>query len=163
LGELYGEPAHLFKDKLIYKPPGAKGHDLHQDYISWPTFPTSFVTAAVPIDPCRPDHGGTQGFPGGHREGSPAPEGGARRAPADGDYHALADEAMAGVEPVALELAPGDVAFFGGYTPHRSGPNRTDRWRRLLYLSYNADSDGGDQRDAHYREFHDWLKVKYAE
>ncbi len=36
-------------------------------------------------------------------------------------------------------------------------------WRRQLYLSYNAQSDGGDQREAHYREFHVWLKKKYAE
>ena len=54
-------------------------------------------------------------------------------------------------------------AVFGGFVPHRSDPNTSDRWRRQLYLSYSADSDGGDRRDAHYREFHAWLKVKYAE
>ena len=62
-----------------------------------------------------------------------------------------------------LVLEPGDVAIFGGFTPHRSDPNVSDRWRRQLYLSYNALSDGGDQRAKHYREFHAWLKVKYAE
>ncbi|HTI68629.1 MAG TPA: phytanoyl-CoA dioxygenase family protein, partial [Candidatus Limnocylindria bacterium] len=41
---LYGEQAHLFKDKLIFKPAGAKGYGLHQDYISWKSFPRSFVT-----------------------------------------------------------------------------------------------------------------------
>jgi hypothetical protein len=30
-------------------------------------------------------------------------------------------------------------------------------------LSYNRASDGGEQRDAHYRQFHAWLKKKYAE
>jgi hypothetical protein len=35
--------------------------------------------------------------------------------------------------------------------------------KRLLYLSYNADSDGGDQRDAHYREFGSWLKYRCDE
>jgi hypothetical protein len=155
VADLYGEPAHLFKDKLIYKPPGAKGHDLHQDYISWPSFPTSFVTAAVAIDPCRPDNGCTEVYPGVHRRGYLCPR--------DGDYHPLPAEAVAGVAPVPLVLEPGDVAVFGGYTPHRSGPNRSAAWRRLLYLSYNADSDGGDQRAAHYAEFHVWLKKKYAE
>ena len=29
-------------------------------------------------------------------------------------------------------------------------------------LSYNADSDGGDSRNAHKVEFHAWLKMKYA-
>ena len=37
-----------------------------------------------------------------------------------------------------LVLEPGDVAVFGGFTPHRSDPNLSDRWRRQLYLSYNA-------------------------
>ena len=62
-----------------------------------------------------------------------------------------------------LELRPGDVAIFGGFTPHRSGPNRSGRWRRQLYLSYNQRSDGGDQRTKHYEEFHRWLRVRYAE
>ena len=64
---------------------------------------------------------------------------------------------------VALELRPGDVAIFGCFMPHRSDPNTSSRWRRLLYLSYNADSDGGDRREAHYREFLGWLRKKYAE
>jgi ectoine hydroxylase-related dioxygenase (phytanoyl-CoA dioxygenase family) len=64
---------------------------------------------------------------------------------------------------VHLLLEPGDVAIFGGFTPHRSDPNVSDRWRRQLYLSYNALSDGGEQRTQHYREFHDWLRTKYGE
>ena len=31
------------------------------------------------------------------------------------------------------------------------------------YLSYSAGRDGGEQRDAHYRQFHQWLVKKYAE
>lgn len=64
---------------------------------------------------------------------------------------------------VVLDLAPGDVAIFSGFTPHRSAANLSDRWRRQLYLSYNAGRDGGEQRDAHYRQFHEWLVKKYAE
>ena len=30
-------------------------------------------------------------------------------------------------------------------------------------MSYNALSDGGDQREKHYREFHAWLRTKYAQ
>jgi hypothetical protein len=155
LADLYGEPAHLFKDKLIFKPPRAKGYDLHQDYISWPDFPRSFVTAAVAIDPCGPDNGCTLVYPGVHRLGY--------LSPLDGDYHSLPPETVDEARAVPLTLEPGDVALFGCFLPHRSAPNHSGRWRRLLYLSYNADSDGGDRRDAHYREFHAWLRVKYAE
>lgn len=152
---LYGEPAHLFKDKLIFKPPGAKGYDLHQDYIGWPGFPKTFITAAVAVDPCGKDNGATEVFPGYHRRGYLSPE--------DGDYHPCPPGVVDESAGVVLNLEPGDVAIFGGFVPHRSAPNTSDGWRRLLYLSYNADSDGGDRRDAHYAEFHHWLKGKYAE
>jgi hypothetical protein len=55
------------------------------------------------------------------------------------------------------------VAFVGCFTPHRSAPNASGRWRRLLYLSYNAASDGGDHREQHYGEFLGWLRQKYAQ
>jgi hypothetical protein len=152
---VYGEPAHLFKDKLIFKPPGADGYHLHQDYIGWPTFPETFVTAAVAVDPCGKDNGATEVFPGYHRRGYLAPR--------DGDYHPVPAGAVAEAEGEVLELEPGDVAVFGCFVPHRSAANRSAGWRRLLYLSYNAASDGGDRRAAHYAEFHAWLRKKYAE
>ena len=51
LREIYGDEAHLLKDKLIFKRPSAQGYGLHQDYIAWPSFPESFITAIVAIDP----------------------------------------------------------------------------------------------------------------
>ena len=155
IGDLYGEPAHLFKDKLIFKPPGVKGYQLHQDWISWPGFPKSFLTVLVPFESADRDNGCTIVYPGYHRNGTISPE--------DGHYHELPRDTVDERKAVPLLLEPGDVAIFGGFTPHRSDPNTSDRWRRQLYLSYSADSDGGDQREKHYREFHAWLKVKYAE
>lgn len=155
LRDIYGCQAHLFKDKLIYKPPGAQGYGLHQDYIGWKSFPRSFVTVLVPIDPSTVENGCTIVYPGYQWNGAMAPE--------DGDYHELTDDQVDESRAVPLELAAGDIAIFGAFTPHRSRPNRSQGWRRQLYVSYNADDDGGEQRDAHYREFHDWLRVKYAQ
>jgi hypothetical protein len=155
LAGLYGEPACLFKDKLIFKPPGAKGYDLHQDYISWPSFPQTFVTVLVPLDPSDRSNGCTLVYPGHHQQGYLSPH--------DGMYHPLPPETVDEAGAVALELQPGDVAVFGCFTPHRSDPNRSPRWRRQLYLSYNALSDGGPRREQHYREFHVWLRERYAE
>ncbi len=131
---LYWEQACLFKDKLIFKPPGALGYAMHHDYISWPTFPKSFVTVIVAIDPAGAESGATEVFPGYHQRGC--------LSPLDGMYH---------------------VAIFSGYTPHRSAANRSAQSRRLLYLSYNAMSDGGERRDRHYTEFKGWLQDRYAE
>jgi ectoine hydroxylase-related dioxygenase (phytanoyl-CoA dioxygenase family) len=155
LGSLYGEEACLFKDKLIFKPPGVKGYGMHQDWIAWKGFPRSFLTVLVPFDRADGDNGCTEVFPGCHRHGSLSAE--------DGDYHELPPGLIDETTGVLLELDPGDIAVFGGFTPHRSAPNRSDRWRRQLYLSYNRISDGGHQREKHYEEFHRWLRVKYAE
>ena len=155
LRQLYRDEAHLFKDKLIFKPPGVKGYQLHQDYIGWPEFPESFVTVIVAIDPTEAANGATEVFPGYHRQGYLSPK--------DGEYHQLPPDAIDERTGVILDLQPGDFAVFSGFTPHRSAPNGSDRWRRQLYLSYNAGRDGGEQRDAHYRQFHAWLVKKYAE
>jgi 2-aminoethylphosphonate dioxygenase len=155
LAELYREPACLFKDKLIFKPPGVKGYGLHQDWIGWPGFPRSFLTVLVPLDRAGADNGATEVFTGYHHNGSLSPE--------DGEYHELSADLVDESRGVILELEPGDVAIFGGFVPHRSAPNRSDRWRRQLYLSYNKESDGGPQRASHYAEFHTWLVKKYAQ
>jgi ectoine hydroxylase-related dioxygenase (phytanoyl-CoA dioxygenase family) len=155
LADLYDEPARLFKDKLIYKPPGCPGYGLHQDWIGWPGFPRSFLTVLVPLEAASLDNGCTVVYPGYHKGGSLSPE--------DGQYHPLPDGTVDESKAVPMELEPGDVAIFGGFTPHRSAPNLSDGWRRQLYLSYNKHSDGGDQRLAHYDEFHRWLRKRYAE
>ena len=152
---LYREPACLFKDKLIFKPPGATGYALHQDYISWKSFPESFVTVIVAIDAADTNNGATEVFPGHHKQGCLTPK--------DGMYHELTADLVDVTKGVTLDLEPGDIAVFSGFTPHRSGPNRSAQSRRLLYLSYNALSDGGEQREKHYEEFHGWLKDRYAD
>jgi 2-aminoethylphosphonate dioxygenase len=152
---LYGERACLFKDKLIFKPPNAVGYGLHQDYISWESFPETFVTVIVAIDRADAANGATEVFPGYHKLGSLSAK--------DGMYHELTVQQVDLSKGVVLDLSAGDIAIFSGFTPHRSAPNRSDQWRRLAYLSYNAFSDGGDQREKHYAEFKAWLMERYAE
>ena len=155
LARIYDGPGCLFKDKLIFKPPGAHGYGLHQDFIAWKNFPRSFITVLIAIDPADRENGCTIVYPGYHQQGCLTVE--------DGEYHELPRDLVDASRAVPLELQPGDVAFFSCFTPHYSAPNRSDRWRRQLYLSYTALRDGGDLRETHYRDFHAWLRVKYAE
>lgn len=155
LHDLYGGPACLFKDKLIYKQPGAKGYGLHQDWIAWERFPHSFLSVLVPLDAAGEENGCTVVYPGYHLDGPLSEE--------DGNYHELPDVTVDAAKAVPLVLEPGDVAVFGGFTPHRSHPNLSDRPRRQLYFSYTKESDGGDLRERHYQDFHVYLKRKYAE
>jgi 2-aminoethylphosphonate dioxygenase len=155
LAGIYRDTPRPFKDKLIYKRPGAKGYGLHQDWIAWARFPRSFVSVVIPLDPADEANGCTIVYPGYHRDGPMTSP--------DGNYHELPVESVDESRAVPLVLAPGDVAVFGGFVPHRSNANLRDTPRRQLYLSFTADADGGDLRDAHYRDFHTWLQAKYAE
>ena len=53
-----------------------------------------------------------------------------------------------------IEMMPGDVLLFDSYLPHRSGPNRTDRPRRALYVTYNRAS-AGSHREAYFQKKRD--------
>jgi 2-aminoethylphosphonate dioxygenase len=153
LHAIYACPGYLFKDKLILKPPGALGYPLHQDYIAWPGFPKSFLTVVIPLDAATEENGCTVVYPGYHRAGL--------MTPADGEFHVIPRSLVNEKNRVPLELAPGDIALFDGFTPHESRPNASSSARRQLYLSYNSQSDGGDCRAAHYHQFHEWLQTKY--
>lgn len=151
---IYGEPALLFKEKLIYKPPGALGYDLHQDIPrSWPGFPRSFLTVLFPIDEATEANGCTEVFAAYHRD---------FLGPDDNVSYMLPADAVDPSRGVRLLLAPGDVAVFHGLTPHRSAPNRSNRSRRAFYASYNAHSEGGDQRARHYAEFHEKMQARLS-
>ena len=152
LHSIYGEQACLFKDKLIYKPPGAVGASLHQDWIGWPGFPESFLTVLIAVDPFDLTSGATAVYPRLHANGYMSPK--------DGQHHLLNHDDM-GIQPVTLVLQPGDVAIFSCFTPHYSESNESEHWRRGYFISYNAFSDGGEQFDRHYTEFHDWIRSRY--
>ncbi len=154
LQSIYGEPACLFKDKLIYKPPGATGATLHQDWISWPGFPESFMTVLVAIDPFTATSGATEFYMGEHKRGYLSAR--------DTQHHILDVNRFAS-EPVPLEMQPGDMAIFSCFVPHRSAPNLSESSRRGYFISYNAFSDGGDQYRSHYAEYHQWIRARYPE
>ena len=150
VASLYGEPACLFKEKLIFKPPGALGYQLHQDIPrEWKGFPKTFLTVLIPIDPSLEENGCTEVFSGYHHEFLSSDE----------NTYILPDDSVDVNRRSPLILNPGDIAIFHGLTPHKSSPNRSNKMRRVFYVSYNAQSDGGDQHDAHYAEFRERLRA----
>jgi hypothetical protein len=149
-----GDRVHPIKDKLIYKPAGAGGYPLHQDYIAWPTFPKSFTTIVVAIDRGDESNGCIEVFPGAHAKGC--------LSDLDGNFHMLADDVVKDFRGTKIALDPGDVLMFGAFMPHRSDVNRSRAQRRHLLFSYNAHGDGGDVRREHYETFHHWLRTMYG-
>ncbi len=106
------------------------------------------------IDPFTDESGATEVYPGLHKQGYLSPK--------DGQHHVLDPNSLTG-KPVPLHLSPGDIAIFSCFAPHVSGENRSAHSRRGYFISYNALSDGGDQYEKHYRDFHEWIRNKAPE
>jgi hypothetical protein len=138
-GELLGEPAALYKEKVNYKQPGGAGFAPHQDAPAY-RFVDFHVSCMLPLEPATQASGCLWVVDGRPREVLPM----------DG-LRGLADEVVAAHEWHPVELVPGDLLWFDSYVPHRSDTNVTDVARRALYLTYNAAS-AGDFRTTYYED-----------
>ncbi|MFZ5556189.1 MAG: phytanoyl-CoA dioxygenase family protein [Pseudomonadota bacterium] len=141
VGQLYGEPAMMFKDKINFKLPGGDGFTPHQDVqAGWDAYASLHITALVSIDAATRDNGCLEMVAGRHREGLLGPK-----------WAPLPEAVVAEMKFVPCETAPGDVVLFDSFTPHRSHPNRSSRRRRVLYVTYNRRAEG-DQRARYYAD-----------
>jgi len=66
-------------------------------------------------------------------------------------WKTIPDETVAKLDWKYAPTAPGDIVFFDSYVPHRSDPNKTDKPRRALYVTY-AKSAEGDFRTRYYAD-----------
>ena len=147
-GQLLGEEAVLFKDKLIFKPPGMQGYSAHQDYAYWQWMSppaSSMLTVLVSFDGATAANGAVELFGRLHdrlltEEGRPAD---------------ISDSVLPG-RGVLATTRPGDVVAFHSLTPHRSGDNATSAPRRQLFLGYCA-AAYGDVYRAFYDGRHSYL------
>lgn len=146
-----GREPRLFKDKLIYKPPHSHGNGLHQDYNWWQGYPTSLLSVSVSIDPGTEENGCTVVYPRDPRLGFVGEPG------TLSNEHALAADPSVTPENAVKNIAqPGDVLIFHAFTPHEAGPNKTDNFRRQMFLSYNDSGDGEFyfSHNEHYRQYY---------
>ena len=141
IGELFGEAAVMFKEKINFKLPGGGGFEPHQDIqAGWDSYAALHITALVCVDAATVANGCLEVAAGHHRRGFI----GESWKPLDGGE-------LDGIEFTSLPAEPGDAVFFDSYTPHRSDPNLTDASRRVLYVTYNKLSDG-DHRAKYYAD-----------
>ena len=132
--DIFEDEVLLFKDRLIYKMIGMVGYPIHQDYSWWQEFPRDLVNVLVAIDGADEDNGALELFPGHHRLLS-----------APGEMRHMNEREAEQIDFGSGELMitqPGDVIIFDCMTPHRSGPNMSNRLRRQLYLTYSPARHG---------------------
>jgi hypothetical protein len=131
-GQLFGEPAVLFKDKINFKMPGGGGFEPHQDVqAGWARYASIHITSLVTIDRSTVENGCLEMATDFHSHDLIGAE-----------WTPLTPENLAGVTFVKIEAEPGDAVFFDSFIPHQSAPNRTDAPRRVLYYTYNKASEG---------------------
>jgi hypothetical protein len=136
---LLGEPAVLYKDKLNHKLPGGAGYAPHQDAPAY-RFVDLHISCMVAVDHATPANGCLEVVSGAHDRLWPTDDAGCVRS-----------DVVATMDWRPLPVRAGDTLWFHSRTPHRSGPNRSDRPRRAVYPTYNARSEG-DLRDDYYRQ-----------
>jgi ectoine hydroxylase-related dioxygenase (phytanoyl-CoA dioxygenase family) len=125
----------LWHDQALFKEPGGRETDAHQDQPYWPIAEPLTVTAWVPLDGVTLD-GGCMGYvPGSHTLGLRKFVNIFGGKPKD----LLQEPALKDRAPVFVEVPRGGVTFHHGLTAHLARPNRTDRMRRVHTMIYFAD------------------------
>ena len=133
LRRLLGEEPIATQSMFYFKPPGSRGQALHQDNYYLKVAPRTCVAAWTAVDAASAANGGLLVCPRTQGLEVRCPE----LADAAESFTSDLVRPPAGVEPVAVELEPGDVLFFNGSLVHGSGPNATaDRWRRSFICHY---------------------------
>jgi 2-aminoethylphosphonate dioxygenase len=142
VGQLIGEEAVLFKEKINFKMPGGDGFKPHQDsQAGWDTYANFFVSVLVCIDEATAENGCLQIAAGHHRNGLFT------------SWEPLSDADMQDMSFVDCPTMPGDIIFFDCFAPHRSDPNMSDKLRRIYFATYNRLSEG-DHLEHYYADKH---------
>lgn len=133
LAELFAEEPFAVQSMFYFKPPGARGQDLHQDNFYLRVKPGTCMAAWIAVDDADAGNGGMMCVPQTAGLDIACPE---RSDPAL-SFTTEHVAPPAGLEPQMMNLKAGDVLFFNGSVIHGSTPNTsTDRFRRSLIFHY---------------------------
>jgi ectoine hydroxylase-related dioxygenase (phytanoyl-CoA dioxygenase family) len=130
------ERIRVWHDQALYKEPGGRVTDPHQDQPYWPIAEADTITAWIPFDGSTADNGCMGYVPGSHAVGL-------RKFvnifSADQSADILNRPEIKDRAPVWVEVPRGAVAFHHGLTVHLAKPNRTERVRRVHTIIYFKD------------------------
>lgn len=133
LRDLLGEEPWAAQSMFYFKPPGARGQDLHQDNFYLRVRPGNCIAAWIAIDRADAENGGMMCVPKTSELDLICPEA-SDPAKFFTSHHV---EPPPGLKPEVVVMEPGDVLFFNGNVIHGSFPNTSkDRFRRSLICHY---------------------------
>jgi len=140
------DAVRLWHDQALFKEPGGRLTDAHQDQPYWPIAETHTVTAWIPFDGSTLANGAMGYVPGSHRIGlrkfvniffGETPD-------------LLAEPELEGAEPRFVEVPRGSIAFHHGLTAHLAQPNTTSSTRRVHTMIYFADGSTRGSAAPHF-------------
>ena len=134
LRELFGGGEPLAVQSMFYfKPPGARGQDLHQDNFYLRVKPGTCVAMWLAVDDADRDNGGMVMVRGSGNLEIVCPE----RADSKNFFTTEHVPIPPGLTEEPIDLRAGDVLLFNGSVIHGSYPNTSrDRFRRALICHY---------------------------
>jgi ectoine hydroxylase-related dioxygenase (phytanoyl-CoA dioxygenase family) len=151
---LLGDDVKQIINQLHWKKPGAAQAEFgyHQDIRfrrpreAFRNPERSYLQTGIAIDPHRRENGAMTLLAGSHRAGEVAFAANGRVMETGKSEEALVHAGLDPASSVDLELDPGDVALWGLFTVHGSGPNRAAIDRRFYLNGYvsAADCDRGE-------------------
>ncbi|HZT41034.1 MAG TPA: phytanoyl-CoA dioxygenase family protein [Chthonomonadaceae bacterium] len=132
LRALFDDEPVAAQSMFYFKPPGARGQDLHQDNYYLRVKPGTCIAAWLAVDKADPENGGLVVVPGSSTLDIVCPE------RADPSVFFTTDHVSVpeGLEEVPLTLEAGDMLFFNGSLIHGSYPNQSERFRRAFICHY---------------------------
>ena len=63
------------------------------------------------------------------------------------DNGLLSEKEINELEWKYVETSKKDILLFNSLVPHRSGPNKSDNARRMIFLTYNLEDEGNHYKD----------------
>jgi len=133
LTALMGEEAIAAQSMFYFKPPGARGQDLHQDNFYLRVAPGTCCAMWLAVDDADEENGGMMVVPGSNALPIACPQESDPTVSFTRHHVPVPD----GLEAVPVRLKAGDVLFFNGSVIHGSYPNQSrDRFRRAFICHY---------------------------
>lgn len=141
LHELMGDHPVLFKEKINFKSAGGSGFEYHQDQSAgWSKYAPIFWNVAIAIDQCDADNGQLEIS----RHSDDTREN-------FSEWEPLSEDTLKNLDFKPLTMFPGDAAIFDSYAPHGSQKNRSNKPRKVIYLTFNS-KIYGDLRDEYFKD-----------
>lgn len=137
--ELLAEPADMIVDNALLKPPlVGSAQRWHQDQAILDVSPQETIYGFwIALEEADKGNGCMEVFPRTNSTCYPHRK--------EGGWF-IPDEYLPQTEPLALPMAPGEVAVWDGKTIHGSGPNRSTRSRWALQFHYKPVRAGNEDR-----------------